>query len=52
MSTKKDTPKAKEIVIDGPNLGMAHSGNSWPASAKGPLLDSLCATNWSLCDHK
>jgi hypothetical protein len=35
LSTKKDTPKAKEIVIDGPNLGMAHSGNSWPASAKG-----------------
>lgn len=35
MSTKKETPKAKEIVIDGPNLGMAHSGNSWPASSRG-----------------
>ena len=30
-----DTPTATEVVIDGPNVGMSHSGNEWPASAQG-----------------
>jgi len=30
-----DTPTAREVVIDGPNVGMSHSGNEWPASAQG-----------------
>ncbi len=35
LAQEEEQKQASEIVIDGPNIAMAHSVNKWPASARG-----------------
>ena len=35
LAQQEEQEQANEIVIDGPNIAMAHSVNKWPASARG-----------------
>ncbi|MBO57480.1 MAG: hypothetical protein CMA77_00570 [Euryarchaeota archaeon] len=44
MAQKEDETRVL-IVIDGPNVGMSHSANKWPASAKGIAASVLHYAN-------